>query len=249
MITIAICDDTARDRCELYGIVKEYCDINGISAEILEYSSGEEYLKSECDTTDILLLDEEMPGVSGIEVKESLRQAKLDTQIIFVTSHTEILEEAYGRNVVGFITKPIDKEKLYKKLDEAIEELLEYKYKAVTAAVMLDGSNRDCIVDDIVYIKAAEHYTELYLKDEILMSCRGINEYADELKDNFFMTERSYLVNLKYAGTISDARIGMRNGSWIELDVLDKKIPLGRRRKKDFELARKRYKARGIIRR
>lgn len=50
-------------------------------------------------------LDIEMGKISGIEVKDQLLEKNCETQIVFLTSHSECMKEAFGRNVVGFIEK------------------------------------------------------------------------------------------------------------------------------------------------
>lgn len=257
MINIAICDDLESDRRELRELVTEYFTDRALENTITEYSSGEEYLKSGYMSTDILLLDEEMPKISGMEVKEYLRKGKINTQIIFVTSHTELLREAYGHNVVGFITKPSDKDLFYRKMDEAIYELPEYKTSILkTIDVMLmDGTIIKCPVDNIIYIKASDHYSIIYLEESAaaikeITSVKGITEYAAELMENFFVTQRSYLLNLKYAEKAINRTIGKRNGFWVELNSYGfNTIPLGKRRRKDFEYALKKYRSEAIFKR
>lgn len=52
---------------------------------------------------DILFLDIEMTDISGIEIVKELTQYHLD--IIFVTSHTEMIRQCFHRNVIGFVEK------------------------------------------------------------------------------------------------------------------------------------------------
>ena len=56
----------------------------------------------------------------GIEVKESLMYRSNCPLITFATNYAEAMKEAYGSNVIGFLTKPIDKTELWLYLDKAI---------------------------------------------------------------------------------------------------------------------------------
>ena len=74
---------------------------------------------------DLILLDIEMPGISGIEFMEYLRTKRplnKHTPVIFVTSNPskEFVKKAIVLNAKGYILKPIDAEKLYKKIDATI---------------------------------------------------------------------------------------------------------------------------------
>lgn len=54
------------------------------------------------DHTGSVDLDIEMPEVSGLEFQKQLQRNKMDIDIIYLTSHSEMMQEAFGRNVVAF---------------------------------------------------------------------------------------------------------------------------------------------------
>ena len=53
-----------------------------------------------------------MPGKSGLVIRDELEKKNANSLIIFVTSHSETVWEAFGRNVIGFFEKPMDYEQL-----------------------------------------------------------------------------------------------------------------------------------------
>lgn len=59
------------------------------------------------DSLDILILDIEMPEMSGIEVKKRLERIRNHTLILYVTGHVEFMQEAFGTYVFGFVEKNI----------------------------------------------------------------------------------------------------------------------------------------------
>ena len=89
-------------------------DIN-FNFEYHIFSSGEDVLKYQSNI-DILLLDEELPGTSGQSIKEQFEASNKNTIIIFITSHNEIVYDSFGKNVYGFITKPINQTNFNKTL-------------------------------------------------------------------------------------------------------------------------------------
>lgn len=109
---IAICDDHDVTREALKGFCRDFFAGKKLrEIEIEEYASGEQYLAAE--EADILLLDIEMGQMNGIEVKERLQRQQAEARILFVTSYDEFMEEAYGRNVFGFLKKPLQYEMVF----------------------------------------------------------------------------------------------------------------------------------------
>ena len=60
-------------------------------------------LKNHIDSFELLFLDIEMPNISGIDIAQSLSYKHLD--IIFISSHDEMIKKCFNRNVVGFVEK------------------------------------------------------------------------------------------------------------------------------------------------
>lgn len=88
-----------------------------------EYASGEELLRD--SSSDVLLLDVEMPGMNGIAVKNFLQNQRAMTRILFVSSHEETITEAFGREVYGFLYKAVTYELFREKMQFLLEDLKE----------------------------------------------------------------------------------------------------------------------------
>lgn len=87
---------------------------------VLTTNSGEEALETICDDVDVVLLDRRMPGLSGEEVLEAIREAGYDCRVAMVTAVTpdvDILDMGFD----DYLTKPIDMGDLV----ETVERLLE----------------------------------------------------------------------------------------------------------------------------
>ena len=109
--TIAICDDEKYWQNQILNCCKLLENDINFNFEYHIFSSGEDVLKYQSNI-DILLLDEELPGTSGQSVKEQFEASNKNTIIIFITSHNEIVYDSFGKNVYGFITKPINQTNL-----------------------------------------------------------------------------------------------------------------------------------------
>ena len=99
---IGICDDDPKTREQLNNLCHKLGYI-----DTYQFDSGEELLSSDiCHSLTLVFLDIEMNGMTGIEVKNILEQKCPFTLIIFNTSHEEQIKDAFGRNVISFISKP-----------------------------------------------------------------------------------------------------------------------------------------------
>ena len=120
-MVIGICDDenVIRDKIEKICIneTKKYCE----DVVIQKYSDGREVLEKDFD---ILILDIEMEDVDGIVVKNYFQKRKKDTIIIFVTSHNEMMSQAFGVNVMGFVAKSYLDNQLQVMLDGAMKRVM-----------------------------------------------------------------------------------------------------------------------------
>lgn len=136
-MVIGICDDenVIRDKIEKICIneTKKYCE----DVVIQKYSDGREVLEKDFD---ILILDIEMEDVDGIVVKNYFQKRKKDTIIIFVTSHNEMMSQAFGVNVMGFVAKSY--------LDNQLQVMLDGAMKRVMNTVSIEGvdSRKVCYI-------------------------------------------------------------------------------------------------------
>jgi FixJ family two-component response regulator len=75
------------------------------------FASGKEFLESwHFDRPDCLILDLQMPGLSGTEVQQSLRMAGATFPIVIITAHDSpsLREECLGAGAVEYLCKPLD---------------------------------------------------------------------------------------------------------------------------------------------
>jgi len=96
---IAVCDDEKIFVDDLTEKIKS-C---GNEYEIYPFDSGESLLKSKI-VFNIIFLDIEMTGLDGINAAFKLRENGYDGIIIFLTSHTEFMPEAFKVNAFRFLS-------------------------------------------------------------------------------------------------------------------------------------------------
>ncbi len=115
MIKLMLVDDHKMIREGLRNLL-ELDDDFTVCAEASDGGECLKYLKNNNDLPDVILLDINMPKVSGLEVIEKVREKKIDVKIIVLTIHNEIdyLLKAIELGVDGYIVKDSDLEDLKK---------------------------------------------------------------------------------------------------------------------------------------
>ena len=108
-INVLICDDQPEIVRETEELLLRYEEQYGRAMRILGVTDYEE---AKDFAADLLFLDIEMPGRSGLAIRDELEKKSAESLIIFVTGHSEAVWEAFGRNVIGFFEKPMDYERL-----------------------------------------------------------------------------------------------------------------------------------------
>ena len=151
-LKVLICDDEKNIVEQMTQLLVRYQSEFNRNIEIMgvtNYDEGRGF------GADLIFLDIEMPGRSGLEIKEELEKNGEGSLIIFVTSHVESVWEAFGRNVIGFFEKPTTYERLC---------ALMKKFYNLYSARILVNLDKDVTVEsgEICYIVVKDIYSEVY---------------------------------------------------------------------------------------
>lgn len=187
---VAICDDEAIYREETKACIRGYSR----EIEIVEFTDGEELLCS-TEEFDLIFLDIEMAKVDGVTTAKKLRERKVDTEIVFLTSHQEYIYEAFDVRAQQFLKKPMETERIVKELKKVEEEISKMKIIEIAA----NGVTTYIKLKDVVYI---ESYGDgVYLYDRMGNSYddrRGsLKKWKARLEGKgFVQIHRSYLISM-----------------------------------------------------
>jgi len=187
------------------------------------------YLKSE--EIDLVFLDVEMPGMTGVELIKNLEKRPI---IILITSKKDYAIEAFELNVADYIVKPLDLPRFTKAIARA-KELWDAK-REVTNVVKKDKDKEYIFarsnnilakikINDIKYIQAMGDYVNIFTDDKrytVHITLKGIEEKLPP--DKFYRLHRSYITSLNHIDNIeeSTAYIGKHP------------LPIGEQFKKDL---------------
>jgi DNA-binding LytR/AlgR family response regulator len=171
---------------------------------------------------DILFLDINMPGATGIEVA---RQASGKSRVVFVSAYDEHAIAAFEAGAIDYVLKPVSAARLFATVTRLKERLaappahLEPVLNALPAAAPARshlrwvnasvGQNLRLItVDEIQYFQSDNKYTRVVLADGEALIRKSLKELLDELDpQQFWQVHRSAVVNVAaVAGATRDFR-------------------------------------------
>lgn len=172
-----------------------------------ECGNAKEALVKICDhQIDLLLLDIEMPEMTGIELAKSL--GKKQPLIIFTTSKRDYAVEAFDLRVVDFITKPISPARFLQAIEKAKEVFCQKNAVQKVSHdefIFIRDSNvvRRIRLDDILYLEAMGDYVKVIVKGKTYSIHSSLKSVEDKLpKHIFFRVHRSFVANVSKIDTI-----------------------------------------------
>ena len=151
MYHIVICDDEPIFLTQISEMIIDILASMGESCEIRKYTSISE-LKNTLQNTpkscDILILDIMLGENNGISFAECLRDTENQIPVIFISSSKEFVFDAYSAEPVGYILKPVSRQKLAEALTRAIRHL-------IPKSIIIDTPSRTVSfhIRDITYIE------------------------------------------------------------------------------------------------
>lgn len=205
---ILFCDDDPETLTRLQEYVAEYFDRIEIELpECAAYNSGESLLQCE-NRADIAFLDVEMSGLSGIRVGVELKKRNPEIKILVVTSYPDYLDEAMRFQVFRYLSKPIDKNRLFRNLKDAL-----YQYNMATQqyAIPLEGGVETRNANEIILIESNQRRSIVYTTSDILYSTASMEHWRNVLTvPCFYQTHIGYIVNMRYIYSVSKDRVALR---------------------------------------
>lgn len=167
---------------------------------------------------DVLFLDVQMPGKSGVEAaKEITAMSHIHSPLfVFTTAYDEYALEAFEIAAVDYLLKPYDDkrfenamERVRKRLRLLEKNMSEQATKQVntsSAKLLVDDGERMVVLDPdaIYYAVPFKRMLEIHTKEKVIHSRLSLQEFEQKLEGYaFFRTHRSYVVNLNHIREIT----------------------------------------------
>jgi two-component system LytT family response regulator len=209
-LRILFCDDDANISAQLQEYVKEYFSrISGVQPEYAVYSSGDALLQQET-RADIAFLDVEMPGLSGIHIGAELKKQNPEIKIFIVTSYPDYLDEAMRFQVFRYLSKPVDKERLFRNLKDA---LYQYNMANKEYAITLETGVEIRTADEIVCVESHQRKCLIHTLDGVFTSTATMEYWRKTLTlPCFYQPHKSYIINMRYVYSVAKDSVTLRYG-------------------------------------
>ena len=206
MLRIGICDDTATARESLRLLCLKHFRLE--EPEFFEFSTGDgavRWLKGHPGALDLLFLDIEMPGLSGMEAAEAIRAFDREVLLAFVTGYTDYVYDGYAVGAMGYLVKPVSEEKLSSLLDRAAAAL-EQRAPAVYTLRNAQGMFK-VPLREILYAASDRRQVTLTTSRGDYTFYGKLDDVAAQLGAGFVRIHQRYLVNARAVSAVVGASV------------------------------------------
>ena len=217
-----IIDDEKRARVSLQLLLEEYCPEVTIVAQCENLPEGVKAIHKH--QPDLVLLDIEMPGHSGLELLDFFNENEITFSIIFTTAYNEFAIQAFKLSAIDYLLKPIVPEELSNAIHR-LQKQINQQFKALSENINSESFEKIAVpsgnsyillkLADILYIKGEGSYSEVYLKDNTKhLVSRNLKNFEEILGNDkrFLRTHKSYLVNFEEVIAYNKS-----DGGWLEM--------------------------------
>ena len=183
---------------------------------------------------DLLFLDINMPGMSGMDFLKTLKNPPL---VIVTTAYAEFAIQGFELDVVDYLMKPFGFDRFYKAIQK-VEELIQgrgQRYsepreaeKHEDAFIFIKSSKKTFKVnlDEILYIEALGDYVKIYTNDRMIISYQSLKNIETLLPAGAFpRIHKSFIIAL--------SRIDLIEGNHVK--IRDRLVPIGTNFRNEFE--------------
>ena len=197
--------------------VKRFIEEKQAGCLVDTYSSAEEFLISG-KSYDILFLDIQMEGMSGMELAKKIRKQEMKSVLIFITGIREYVFEAFDVFAFHYLLKPIDEKKFGEVLEGAIQEVKNSARKD-KEEIFIKTRFRNITLNrgSILYIENRGKKVEIHTTSEVIEMYAAMKDLEKQLGNGFYRSHRGYLVNMAFISEYNGDSIMLQNGECIFL--------------------------------
>ena len=246
MIRTIIIDDEPSALSVLSNLLQMFCKADvELLASTTSPVEGIKLIKQH--QPDLVFLDIEMPGMTGIDLVRSFTNPTF--RVVFVTAYDAYAVEAFRLSAVDYLLKPIGEEDVINVVEkikndatkeqnplnaqlEQLNKLLGNRSQGLEQKIAIAMSDKIIFISfaDIMYCEANANYTHLYLVGgHKLVSSKTLGEFETQLSGNSFLRiHHHYLINLNRVKEFQ-----RNDGGYVIMED-SKALEVSQRKRKDF---------------
>ena len=225
---VAVVDDDKVFVKQLIEYLHKFSKEEKSEIKINTFSSGVDFISNYKAEFDVVFMDIEMPGFSGMETARELRETDADVCLVFITNMAKYAIEGYSVSAMDFIVKPVEYFNFALTLKRAFSRIRNESQ----AKVVLSTKEENVRVNirDIIYIETDSHYLNYHVGRDVYRVRGKISEAEKEFsKYGFARCHNGCLINMSYVVTFNNDTVILNIDGEKRLNV-----PISRYRKKDF---------------
>lgn len=231
MIELIICDDDAMSLNQTRQFLTDMMHLWNEEIEIMTYTDPDSLIRrirSENEQTDILLLDIDMPGLSGLEVAELIRDEGRDIIVIFLTAHDEFVYMSFQYAPFRYIRKEYMKEELPSAMKAAVAKLS--AQRSASICLRTQEGELSVKIADITHFQMENRRVCVYTVQGgtyiIWKKLKELKAEIDARDGSFIYVHSGCVVNLRHVRTRRSGMVVLDGAGEIE-------IPVSRRRQRE----------------
>lgn len=232
---VLIVDDEppARDR------LRQLLDDTGAHEIVGEAGNGREALEvAQRENPDVVLLDIRMPGMDGIETARHLNQGEAPPAVVFTTAYDEYAIEAFEANAIGYVLKPVRRERLEQALTQAARLTREMLGDIGQQPGLSSTRKHLCArlhdelklipVTDVHYFVADQKYVSVVHSEGRDLIEDSLKSLENEFEDRFVRIHRGAVVAIEAIDALKKEEDG-RTRVMLRVDTGDDELTVSRR--------------------
>lgn len=222
MITIAICDSDEASRSQLEESCLRLREEIHLPLITQSYATGEDLLSHMSPQVDIILLEEQLSGMSGMETARRIRSNNTAVLLIFVTARLSCAVESYRVQAMDFIPKPASYRDLAQSLTAAIQKLEKDRGEHITLRTTTQWVRLP--MHSILYVESARNKAVIHTvvsRYELYASMKEVEERLDPRR--FFRCHSGYIINLSNVVRVNGLTAMLIDGSVVNISKYRKK--------------------------
>ncbi|KKW67554.1 hypothetical protein AAV94_10165 [Lampropedia cohaerens] len=202
MLHVLIVDDEALARQRLRFLLESLSEFPCVVQEAASVAAAQQHFKAA--QVDLMLLDIQMPGTSGIEWARALQAGKGAPVVVFVTAHAEFAAEAFDLQAADYLTKPVRLERLRQALRRAMQLRPDAAMAAQAVAAQPPQEDFLCIQDrhrtvrvpiqEVLCCRAELKYVTVVTASRQYLLDESLNGLQQRFPQHFLRVHRSALV-------------------------------------------------------
>jgi len=168
---------------------------------------------------DLVFLDINMPGMTGLEFAQLLPEKTL---VIFITAYKEYALQGYELDAVDYLVKPVHADRFQKAIDKAfsyhkllLNENTRNNVESITGDFIFIKADRKyfkIVFNDILFIEGLKDYVVIHVGEQKIITAMNIKTIHSQLPPQIFARiSKSYIVNIRHISSFDNNSLWINN--------------------------------------